>query len=309
MNKPLWPHSRFNLTTPLSLILTIFCVVAGVVIYIKGLPYEGSALVYMAGGVCFSFPYYTVRYTRWMTFLVMMSILPMTIWLQNKGVETEAWIYRAPDTYWLWITKDGEGWWTWTKHLWLGNNMPAMEYIFYPLFFLFQMTMYSLYSHLLPDKWFEEPRPALRWVFPTCFPLLLAGFIVVYIKYAHPGKTDYPFWMTSMGYLLTGAAFCISKNYRKYTRSIAYWIWILAMGIVFLIAWEFFHSCVNHDWVYVEANMLPFVYTYNGAGIPVTQFFGYITTATTFQALMMLMILRFGHIVIKDRKLVPFSGK
>lgn len=309
LNTPLWPQSRFDLTTPLSLVLTVICVVAGVGIYRSGLTYEGSALVYMAGGVCFSYPYYAARYTPWMTLLVLMSLLPMTIWLQNKGVETEAWIYRAPDTYWLWITKDGEGWGQWTKHLWLGNDMPAMEYLFYPLFCVFQMTMYALFSHLLPDHFFEQPQQKLRWFFPVGFPLLCAAFVLAGVLCLKHGKTDYPYWMTTVGYVITAAAYFISPNYKQYTQSPAFWLWVLVMGIVFLIAWEFFHSCLNHDWVYVQANMLPFVYTYNGAGIPLTQFFGYLTTATTFQALMMLLILRFGSIVIRNPKLVPFASR
>jgi hypothetical protein len=52
---------------------------------------------------------------------------------------------------------------------------------------------------------------------------------------------------------------------------------------------------------------MPFAYTVNDAGIPYTSFFGYLTTATTFQALVMLLILKFGHIVIKERRLVPFA--
>lgn len=309
LNQPLWPQSRFDLTTPLSLGLTGLCVVVGVVLFLKGLPYEGSALAYMAGGVCFSYPYYAARYTGWMTVLVLMSLIPMTIWLQNKGVETDAWIYRSPDTYWLWITKEGEGWWCWTRHLWLGSNMPAMEYIFYPLFCFFQMTTYSLFSHLLPDHYFERPRRELKWLFPIGFPLLFAGFVAVGAIYIKPGKTDYPFWMTTVGYGITAAAYLLSARYRQYTRARAYWLWVLAMGVVFLIAWEFFHSCLNHDWVYVQANMLPFVYTFNGAGIPLTQFFGYLTTATTFQALMMLLILRFDRIVIRNPKLIPFASR
>lgn len=293
----------------MSLGLAVLSVIAGVFIYRHGLPYEGSALVYMGGGISLGYPYYSARYTIWMTSLVMMSLIPVSIWLQNKGVEADNWVYRPRDTYWFWITKSGEGWWHWTKHAWLGNDMPTMEYIFYPVFSMFQICAYSLYSHLLPDHWFEEPKRALKWIFPVVFPLLFAGFISLQINYGKPGKTDYLYWMVALGHLMTGTAYLISEKYRIYTRTPAYWIWFVVMGAVCLTFWEFFHSCINHDWVYDPANSMPFAYVCNGAGIPYTSFFGYLTTSTTFQALLLMMTIRFGHIVIKDRSLVPFARK
>jgi len=71
--------------------------------------------------------------------------------------------------------------------------------------------------------------------------------------------------------------------------------------------WEFFHSCYNQDWVYNLENTFPAAYSWRGAGVPISEFFGYITTATTFQALMLLFVRQFGRVVIKNYKLVPFS--
>lgn len=53
----------------------------------------------------------------------------------------------------------------------------------------------------------------------------------------------------------------------------------------------------------------PFFVTYRGAGIPLSELLGYLTTATTFQGLMLLFIRKFGKIVIKDYALVPFSRR
>lgn len=264
-------------------------------------------MVYMLPVILLAWPYYSARYTIYMTGLVMLCFVPMSIWLQNKGVESGAWYYRPHDGYWLWITKSGEGWHQWTRHLWLGNDMPAMEYIFYPLFCMFQITLYSLYSHMLPDHWFERKVRRLKGVFAVIYLLLLAGFASLAFFYAKAGQTDYVYWLTSVGYILTGGAYMISRHYRDYSQFWAFWIWLIGMGVVFLPVWEIYHCCINHDWVYDPAHTFPILYSFNGAGFPVSQPFGYIATATTFHALVMLLIRRFGHIVIKDRKLVPFS--
>jgi hypothetical protein len=81
------------------------------------------------------------------------------------------------------------------------------------------------------------------------------------------------------------------------------------MAAMFMPCWEFFHCCWNHDWIYDRANTFPFFITYRGAGIPLSELLGYLTTATTFQGLMLLFIRKFGKIVIKDYSLVPFSRR
>ena len=309
LNQPLWPQSKLSLTTPMSLLLAGASMVVGVWLYVRGFPYEGSAIAYMLGGVVFAWPYYSARFTFYMTWLVMMCFVPMSIWLQNKAVEVDAWSYRPHEGYLVWFTKAGEGWWRWSRHLWLGNDMPAMEYVFYPLFGLFQMTLYSLFSHLLPDDWFEQPHRHLRWVFPVVFLPLTAGFAWIYFKYPKPGVTDYIYWLTWVGFVVTGGAYAVSRNYRAYSRAPAYWIWAVGMGVIFMPPWEFFHSCFNRDWVYNPAQTFPALISWRGAGIPLSEFFGYITTATTFQALMLLFILKFGKVVIKNYELVPFSRR
>ena len=74
-----------------------------------------------------------------------------------------------------------------------------------------------------------------------------------------------------------------------------------------MVAWECFHCCIDRDWVYDLKNTFPPAYVFRGVGIPFTDFFGYLVTATTFQALMYFFITQLGHIVIKDGDQVPFS--
>ena len=307
LHQPLWPNGRLNLTTPGHLLLTAAAVVAGVVSYALGYTYEGSALVYMVGGVLFTWPYFHVRYTGYLIWLVMGILIPVCIWLQNKGVEHAAWNYRPHEGYWLWITKTGEGWGRWTRHLWLGSDMPAMEYVFYPLFGLWQMTVYACFSHVLPDRWFEERRPRLKYLFPAIYGPLFIGFVAIYFRYPNPGYTDYLYWLTAYGYALTVATYAASPNYRAYTQSPAFWLWTVGMGVGFMTTWEFVHSCLNRDWVYNVGRTFPPWYTYRQAPIPISEFFGYVSTAMTFQALQLLFIRRFGNVVIKNHQLVPFS--
>ncbi len=309
LNQPLWPGSRLSLTTPLSLILVFISAAIGVWLYRRGDTYEGAALVYMVGGILFAWPYYSARFTWCMTFMVMSCFIPVSVWAQNKAVESGSWHYRPHDGYVIWITKGGEGWWHWTRHLWLGSEMPAMEYAFYPLFCFFQVTLFSLFSHLLPDHWFEQKHPKLRWVFPIVITVVVSAFVAIYFIFPNPNVTDYLYWLAGAGYAITLASYVISRNYRDYTQSPAFWLWAVGMAGMFMPAWEFFHCCWNHDWIYERANTFPFFVTYRGAGIPLSELLGYLTTATTFQGLMLLFIRKFGKIVIKDYALVPFSRR
>lgn len=307
LNTPLWPDGRFSLTTPLSLLLPGLSIVVGVCLYRRGYTYEGATLVYMVGGILFAWPYYSARFTWCMTFLVLSCFIPISIWAQNKAVESGSWHYRPLDGYLLWITKPGEGWGQWTRHLWLGNTMPAMEYFFYPLFCLFHVTLFSLFSHLLPDHWFEQPHPRLRGVFPVVFGVALLAFGAIYFIFPNPNCTDYLYWLAGVGYAITVVAYASSPNYRTYTQSPAFWLWLVGMGALFMPCWEFFHCCLNRDWIYARANTFPFFVTYHGAGIPLSELLGYLTTATTFQGLMLMFIRKFGKVVIKNYSLVPFS--
>lgn len=307
LNTPLWPQGRLNLTTPLNLILAGLSMGIGVWLYRRGYTYEGATLVYMVGGIILAWPYYFARFTWCMTFLVMASFIPISIWAQNKAVEAGSWHYRPADGYLIWITKPGEGWAHWTRHLWLGNNMPAMEYLFYPLFCLFHVTLFSLYSHLLPDRWFEQKHPKLRLIFPIIFGTALVIFVAIYFIFPNHECTDYLYWLAGVGYGITLVAYVISPNYRDYTQSPAFWIWLVGIGGIFMPCWEFFHCCLNRDWIYDRDRTFPFYLNYRGSGIPLSELLGYLTTATTFQALMLMFIRKFGKVVIRNYSLVPFS--
>jgi hypothetical protein len=308
LRRPLWPRGRLNLTTPLHLLLVAACVAGGGWLYARGYTYEGSALAYMLGGVIFAYPYYAARYTAWMTYLVLGSLVPATIWLQNKGVEVELWHYPAEKPVLASITRAGEGWGNWTRHLWLGNDMPAMEYVFYPLFGFFHMAGFALFSHWLPDRWFEQPHKTLQHAFLAVMAPVFGLFVWAYFSCRKPGVTDYTYWMTGLiGFATTFVCWAASPNFRAYGRTPAFWIWVGAVGVVFMTAWEFFHVCLNHDWVYDLRHTYPPLYRFNGAGIPFTDWFGYLVTATVFQALMFFFITRLGHLVIRDERLVPFG--
>ncbi|MBI2219245.1 MAG: hypothetical protein HYU51_18345 [Candidatus Rokubacteria bacterium] len=308
LRRPLWPGSRLGLTTPLDLLKVAACVVAGVLLYRRGYTYEGSVLVYMVGGIVFAWPYYAARYTRWMTSLVFASIVPATIWLQNKAVEVGLWGYPGEKAYWLgWFTRVGEGPLRWSRHLWLGNDMPVMEYLFYPAFCLFQVVLYALYSHVLPDRYFEEEHPRLRPLFPWILGPVTAAWLLAYVRFPNPRATDYAWWMMGCGFAITWAGWAWSPSFRAYARSPAFWLWMLLMAVGFLPVWEAFHIGINGDWRWNIENTFPAAYTFRGASLPFHEFFGYVTSATTFQALMFFLIRRFGAAVVKDRSLVPFS--
>jgi hypothetical protein len=299
---------RLGLTTPLNLVVVAACVVTGVFLYGRGYTYEGSVLAYMIGGIVFAWPYYRVRYTGWMTSLVFTAIVPTTIWLQNKAVEVGLWGYHPDKRYLLgWITQRGEGPLHWSRHLWLGNDMPVMEYLFYPAFCLWQVVLYSLYSHLLPDHWFETEHPRLRLVFPWVYGAITAAWLASHFLFPNPNATDYAWWMMGFGFAITWAAWAGSRSFRAYSTSPAFWLWCLLV-MLFLPVWEAFHIAINRDWSWHIANTFPALFTFRGESLPFHELFGYVTTATTFQALMFFYIRQLGPVVIKDRSLVPFSS-
>ena len=259
----------------------------------------------MLAATIFAWPYYSVRYTGYMTWLVFVCFVPMGIWLQNKGVQNSAWLYRPHNEYFLWITEQGEGWCRFTRHGWLGADMPLMEYAFYPLFCFFQVTLYSLYSHLLPDRWFEQSHRALSKFFPIVFAGIFTLFVSIYFFCRRPPNTDYFYWLTGGAYVFAAVTYGASWKYRKYTATPAFWIWLVGMGLMFLPLWEIYHCCINRDWVYDPNHNFPILYSFRGAGFPMGQPFSYLTTAITFKALMIYLILNFGHILVKNPKLVP----
>jgi hypothetical protein len=309
LNTPLWPKRKLNLTTPLHLLLAAASMVTGVILYREGYTYEGATCVYMLAGVLFAWPYYSARYTWRMTALVMSSFVPLSIWAQNKAVQSGSWHYRPHDGYLLWITEKGEGWLHWTRHLWLGNDMPAMEYFFYPLFCLFQLTVFALYSHLLSEKYFVRKRPQLKPTFLILLTLVVGAFVAIYFIFPNPNVTDYLYWLAAVGYAITIVSYAVSSGYRSYIQTAAFWYWAGGMGIGFMFCWEFFHCCLNRDWIYNPANTFPFFVSYRGCGIPLSELLGYLTTATTFKALMMLLLFNFGRVTIKDRDLIPLCSQ
>ena len=87
ISEPLWPQSRsLNRTSPRNLLLVAASVAAGVWLYRAGYTYEGAAAFFMLAGAVFAFPYYYCRYTGWMTYLVFVGLMPLSIWLQCRGV-------------------------------------------------------------------------------------------------------------------------------------------------------------------------------------------------------------------------------
>ena len=115
--------------------------------------------------------------------------------------------------------------------------------------------MFALFSHLLPDHWFEQRHPRLRWVFPIVITLVVSAFVAIYFIFPNPNATDYLYWLAGVGYVITLVAYAISSNYRDYTQSPAFWIWVVGMAGMFMPAWEFFHCCLNHDWIYDRAKV------------------------------------------------------
>jgi len=287
-------------------LLTLGCFVFGVILYTKGFTYEGMAFFVMVSGTIFCFPYYQKIFTWVMTAFVFTALLPAAIWLQNKGIEGGMWYYPPDHPYFFGlITKTGQGWKNWSQILWLGNDMPVMEYIFYPLFCFFNVVLYCFFTHLVPDKW-EKYSPHFSKFY--WFLLVLVGAYFALPFFFDPHGIDYDYGLIAVGSVISLFTFFKNKAFRRWLASPAGFFYVLLVGAIFYPAWEFIHSLVNHDWIYEMDNLYtPAAYCYNDACISYYEILAYLTIPFVFQAIFYNAIRIFGKIVIRDPKNFPFA--
>jgi hypothetical protein len=304
LTSPLWPRSRWNRTSPLNLMLTGLCVSLGFVIYAKGYTYEGAMLAYMISTIVFAWPYFRAKYTRWMAPLIMVTILPQLLWAQNKGVESGNWSYVPEAKHLLGkVTEQGQGPFGWTRIFYFGNVMPTVEYIFFPAMGVFQMTAFTLFVSVLPERFLVRRRRngIAFYVFYGAFTLL---FAVLFYIFNHK-EMDFTWCMMCVGISTTWIGLAISRSYRALVETPAMWLWLLFMGFIFMTLFDLFHSCLNHDWLFASRPTMPAMYTINGAPITLVEPFGYIALATAFPAHISMYADHLKRIVVRSEEAVP----
>jgi hypothetical protein len=306
-SQPLWPNSRLDRTTAAQVAFALSLVLAGALVYARGITYEGALLGYMASSIVIAQPYFLKEYRLRVPFLVLLLQLPRVIAAQVQGVSIGNWYYR-PDAHYLLgrITADGQGPFKWTRLLYFGAEMPVMEYLYYPSQGYFQMTLMALFLSVLSPRLVKTERRWLGWGFYAFFSLFTLCFLWVYTLRV----IDIPDgnWSIFRGPLvLTWLALIFSKTFRKLTRTPAMWLWILCMGCLFMPLWEFFHSCVDRDWIYVANHPMPPLYIFNGSPIPVVEPFGYVGVSILFPALLSLLRDFLGNWTLREPATVPLD--
>lgn len=289
LSQPLWPDTRLNRTTAAQLALALCFMVAGVYFYSRGITYEGSLLVYMYPTIVIAQPYFLKEYRVPVPFLVLLIQIPHLISAQVDGVSIGNWFYRQDALYLFGrITEQGEGPFNWTRLLYFGAEMPVMEYLYYPSQGYFQMTLFSLFLAVLPQRWVTVEKRWLGPAFIAFFAVFTAAFFWSYtLRVVDIMDNNWSIFVGPVVFVWAALAF--SRTYRRLTRTPALWLWILCVGCLYMPVWEFFHSCINRDWTYVANNPMPPMYVYNGSPVPIVEPFGYIGVSVLFPALLSLL--------------------
>ena len=186
-------------------------------------------------------------------------------------------------------------------------NMPFMEYLFYPIFFIFNMTVYCFFSHILPRKPFEQVSKYFRFMHYFLLLLAVYALLVTFIYDYHLDNVDYGYLFPALALVVLLIIYAINSSYREWLSSPAAFIWLILMGFIYLPIWEYFACLVWHDWLYDISKTTPAGYCAMGHCIPIYEIILYPTVALAFSALFFRMIQAFKKEVIKDYNLFPFA--
>jgi len=300
LTRALWPSSRLNQTTPLNLALVIGCVVVGLALYQRGYTYEGGMLAFVMSFDVLALPYFLSRYAPITYFVIMLPILPPSIWAQNRGARAGNWAYPEHPLYLLGkITQAGEGPLHWTRLLWFGNDMPVVDVCFYVLMSFFHMATFTLLFALMPPRLTRPRVPS--WVFYAFFTALTGFFASLPVVFARSSTVfDYTWCVMGVGFPAVWAGVIGSPSFRKLVKTPVLWLFLLLNGAVYTPLWEFFHCCVNHDYWFVLGRSLPPAYSYDGIPITMCQPPGYLVWALVMPAMLSLYADRFSRLVVRD---------
>lgn len=258
----------------------------GILLYLRGYTYEGGMLAYMLPVWIIGRPYFAKRFTGFVPLFAVALLVPPLIYIQNAGVTARNWEYGGQHRFLLGIiTPEGDGPLQWTRWLWLGTSMPAVEYLFYPAMSYFMLMSFALFTSALPDRANLERSPARGRCFYVAYAVFTAGFLALLLLREPSDVMDHNWYVMAVGITTGWLGLLVSRSFRELIRTRAMWWWLLFMGCGFQPLWEFFHSCLNHDWVYVTGRTMPAAYTFNGAPITLVEPFGYIAVTVTFPAL------------------------
>lgn len=280
--------TKLRETTPLRLVCSAATAAAGVYAYRAGYTYEGSLAVYLLPTCILGWPY-LMSVFRWpLPVLGALGLMPVLVVIQNGGVQAGNWIYPENKRFLLGhITEQGDGPLGWTRLLWTGTQMPAIEYLFYPLMATFMLCSFALFLSFAPKSLHVESRSG-KGLFVALFAAMIVFFLVLRVQHDRP-VMDHNWYLIGVGFANGVAALLLSPSFRRLISLRAWWVWLAIMGCGVQPLWEFTHSCVNHDWVYDAERVMPIMYVYNGAPISVLEPLGYLGVSITFPALVCLL--------------------
>jgi len=259
----------------------------GLLVRARGFSYEGTLLTYLLPMIAIGRRQFSHRFRVMLPWLALGVLLPALIVIQNSGVRAGSWHYAPDARFWLgYLRAEGDGPWRWTRWLYTGVEMPAIEYLFYPAMGYFMMLAFNLFAELSTER---SESPGRFRLFLASYAVLSAGFFTLLAYRKQLNEMDRNWFLTGVGLFTGWVGIAASPSLRRVVSTRWFWQWLLVMGCGFQPAWEFVHSCLNHDWVYVERRSLPPLYTFNGAPIPIVEPFAYLAVSVTFPALMCLL--------------------
>ena len=268
--------------------MTVALIGFGLYSYRLGYTYEGSLAFYLLPVCVLGLPYILADYRPVFVPLATLSLLPVLILIQNHGVRAGNWSYPSDKRFILgYVSEQGDGPLGWTRLLWTGVEMPAIEYLFYPLMGCFMLATFALLKQLVDRRAFIRTRQSGQ-VFVLSYAALCVPFL--WLRLAHDKPVmDHNWYLIALGLVTGWLAYALSASFRALVETRFWWHWLLLMGCGIQPLWEFGHSCINHDWIYDPARTMPTLYEFNGAPISVVEIFGYVAVGVTFPGIQCLM--------------------
>jgi hypothetical protein len=245
--------------------------------FLFGATYEGFEMMTAMTVVILCWPAFHSLFTWRMLLLTLLIIAPISLLFQCLAVKNSIWVYGL-NPYYL-------------GHLhWWQLKMPWMEVVFYFLFPIFQLGLFSFFyrastPRTLKAKW-SLILPVILFLLPLAF---AAQSIYLQINRWQTGirSVDWNCAIMGTAFAVTLITYGFSKAYRRFVRSWFFGIWTLVMG-TYMFFWEYFHTVLHDHWRYVLSECLfpPWIVIdpATGLGLSQAQAYGYFMTATVFPA-------------------------
>ncbi len=275
-------------TTPMvsrnEKIAAAIALVVGIVLYASGYTYEGRNVVSLVAPLILVRPYFRKLFSPWAAVVVLLPILPVSMYGQTFGAELGNWAYPTDDAYLLGrITAQGEGPGGWTRLLWLGAESPTVDVFYYPFMAYLEMACFVALLFLVPARLRANRIPAVVFhIFMVALTIVFCG-LPIWDASDMP-VFDYTWVVMSSGIPCVWVCLALSPSFGRLIRQPVWWIWVFGWAL-YTGAWESLTICGGDYWYVLGRSMSPML-TCGSGSITWNQPGGYVLWAIVFPAML-----------------------